>query len=93
MTTSSFHAPAENPDALAHRLIQNAHTSDGLPELAAGLSLLILSALSYAQVNTPRALFADVFLIPVLCLAAPLAVRRLRRYNIRNFFPASLWPA
>jgi hypothetical protein len=42
MTDLSSCLPAGDPNAIAKRLIQRAHNRDGLPEIAVGLSFLII---------------------------------------------------
>jgi hypothetical protein len=85
MTNSSLPAHLEDPGGIARRLIQNAHTGDGLPELVVGLSFLSISGLSYWQALEPRAVLALVFLVPILCFGGPWVVRRVRGANIRKF--------
>jgi hypothetical protein len=86
MTSSSSCPPARDPDAIAKRLLQRAHTRDGLPEIAVGLSFLVYGALSYAQILLPResigfkaAVLGLALLIPVLCIGTPWALKWARR--------------
>ena len=71
---------------MAKRLIQRAHNRDGLPEMAVGLTFLVVGALSYAQAVLPResiffkaAVVSLSLLIPVLCIGSPQAVKWVRR--------------
>jgi hypothetical protein len=71
---------------MAKRLIQRAHTRDGLPEIAIGLTFLFCGALNYAQALVPRgsagfraAVVVLSLLIPVLLGGAPQAVKWVRR--------------
>jgi hypothetical protein len=75
-----------DPDTIAKRLMQRAHNRDGLPEIAVGLTFLVVAAFSYAQVLLPResiafkaAVIALALLIPVLSMGAPWALKRVRR--------------
>lgn len=86
MTGSSSLLPVGDPNAIARRLIQRAHNRDGLPEIAVGLTFLLVGALSYAQVLLPResigfkaAVLGLALLIPVLCLGTPWALKWVRR--------------
>lgn len=94
-----------NPDALANRMMREANNRDGLPEIAAGVTLLAASALIGAQVIFPRgsagfrtASLAFAVVIPALCLAAAPALRWIRgRYLIEKVGyvehrPAPRWP-
>ena len=71
---------------MAKRLIQRAHNRDGLPEIAMGLTFLIVGALSYAQALLPRestgflaAVLVLALVTPVLCIGAPQALKWVRR--------------
>lgn len=82
---NSLSSPAD-PTVIARRLIQRAHNRDGLPEIAVGVSLLLVAGLSYAQVRLPResigfkaAVLALSFLIPAMCFGLPWALRWVRR--------------
>jgi len=86
MTSSSSFPPVGDPNAIAKRLIQRAHNRDGLPEIAVGLTFMLVGALSYAQVLLPResigfkaAVLALALLIPVLCMGTPRALSWVRR--------------
>jgi hypothetical protein len=86
MKSSSSFVPVGDPNAVAMRLIQRAHNRDGLPEIAVGLTFLVVGALSYAQVLLPResigfkaAVLGLAFLIPVLCIGTPRALKWVRR--------------
>src|SRR6266568_3767754 len=75
-----------DPNAMAQRLMQRAHTRDGLPEIVAGLGFLFASGFIYAQAMLPResigfvaAVLAFAFLFPALCLGSPWALKRVRR--------------
>jgi hypothetical protein len=92
MTSSSSFLPVGDPNAFAKRLIQRAHNRDGLPEIAVGLTFLIVGFLSYAQVVLPResigfkaAVLGLALLIPVLCIGAPGGLKWVRqRYLIER---------
>ena len=56
-----------DPDAIARRLIQRAHNRDGLPEIAIGLSFLLVSGLIFVQVLLPRG--SNGFKLAALALA------------------------
>lgn len=86
MTSSSSFPPVGDPNAIGKRLIQRAHNRDGLPEIAVGLTFLIVGALSYAQALLPRgsmgfraAVLGLSLLIPVLCIGTPRALKWVRR--------------
>jgi hypothetical protein len=86
MTSSSSCPPVGDPNAIAKRLIQRAHNRDGLPEIAVGLTFLIVGILSYAQVLLPRdtigfkaAVVGLALLIPVLCIGSPRGLTWVRR--------------
>src|SRR5208337_5298049 len=77
---------AADPDAMATRLTQRAHNRDGLPEIAVGVTFLLVSGLSYAQVALPRgsigfkvAVIAFSFLVPLLTLGSPRILKWVRR--------------
>ncbi len=86
MTRSSSCPPVADPGAIAKRLIQRAYHRDGLPEIAVGLTFLVVGALSYAQALLPREsisfkvdILALALLIPALCIGSPLALKWVRR--------------
>ncbi|HTQ53102.1 MAG TPA: hypothetical protein VMI94_01505 [Bryobacteraceae bacterium] len=86
MTSSSSCPPVGDPNAIAKRLIQRAHNRDGLPEIAMGLSFLVVGILSYALVLLPRdsigfkaAVVGLALLIPVLGMGSPWALKWVRR--------------
>jgi hypothetical protein len=86
MTSSSSYPPVGDPNAIAKRLMQRAYNRDGLPEIAVGLTFLVVGALSYAQVLLPRdsvgfkaAVVGLALLTPVLCIGSPRALRWARR--------------
>jgi hypothetical protein len=75
-----------DPDVLAKRLLQRAHTRDGLPEILIGITFLAVSALQYAWSVLPHRSFAFrasvlVFALgfPLVSLAGPRWLRALRR--------------
>lgn len=78
-----------DPNAMAQRLMQRAHNRDGLPEIAAGLTFLLVSGLICVSVMLPRQSIAPkaaalVFsFLLLLCLgvpwAGPWAVKSVRR--------------
>ena len=79
-----------DPGAIAERLMQRAHSRDGLPEIAVGLTFLFASGLIYAQTVLPResmafkvAVIGFAILLPVLCMGAPSALKWVRgRYLV-----------
>jgi len=86
MRNSSSLTGAADPNAVARRLLQRAHTRDGLPEIAVGLIFLLASGLLYAQAVLPRessgfksAVLAFSLLLPFLILGSPWALRWVRR--------------
>lgn len=86
MTSSPSFPPGGDPNAIAKRLIQRAHNRDGLPEIAVGLTFLVVGALSYAQVLLPHAsigfkaaVLGLALLIPVLGIGTPPALKWVRR--------------
>ena len=85
MTNSSSFLPVGDPNAIAKRLLQRAHNRDGLPEIAVGLTFLVVGALSYAQVLLSResigfkaAVLGLALLIPVLCIGTPRTLKWVR---------------
>ena len=75
-----------NPDVLAKRLLQRAHTRDGLAEILIGVLFLMVSATQYAWLVLPHqslAFRASVLLyafgFPVVCLTGPRWLKALRR--------------
>lgn len=82
-----------DPNAIARRLVQEAHNRDGLPEIAVGLSFLLASSLIHAQTVLPRgssgftaAVLAFALLLPLLIFGTPGALRWVRaRYLIDRF--------
>ena len=86
MRGSSSLTGAADPNAVARRLMQKAHTRDGLPEIAVGLIFLLASGLLYAQAVLPRessgfksAVLAFSLLLPFLILGSPWALKWVRR--------------
>lgn len=86
MQNSSSLPRLEDPNALAGRLIQKAHNQDGLPEIAIGITWLLISGLICAQVALPHgsigfkiAVLTNAILIPALVLGTPAALRWVRR--------------
>ena len=82
MRGSSSLTGAADPNAVARRLMQKAHTRDGLPEIAVGLIFLLASGLLYAQAVLPRessgfksAVLAFSLLLPFLILGSPWALK------------------
>ena len=61
-------------DAEARRLMQRAHTRDGLPEIAMGLSFLAASGLIYAQVVLPRQSVGFKAAVLAFSLGLPLTI-------------------
>jgi len=76
----------KDPNALACRLMQRAHNQDGLPEIAIGITWLLISGLISAQVALPHgsigfkvAVLALVILMPTLGFSTPAVLRWVRR--------------
>ena len=85
MTNSSVHH-VEDPNAMAGRLMQSAHTRDGLPEIAVGLIFLSCAGSSYAQAMLPQgspgfkaAVIAFSLLLAPLGFGAPWVLKWVRR--------------
>jgi hypothetical protein len=79
--------------ALAAELLQRAHLCDGLPEISAGLILMMVSGVLYMQVVFPRgsaeyqtAAYLFTFGLPVLCLGAPWVLKQIRRRYLMDRF-------
>jgi hypothetical protein len=75
-----------DPTKIASRLMQKAHNRDGLPEICAGLFLLVVAALIYApRMFPPRSMaftlvtVAFALLTPLMCIGLPWAVKWLRK--------------
>jgi len=86
MNDLSSHIAETDPSATARKLMQKAHNRDGLPEITAGLFLLWIAALIYAQRILPRGSLAFklvvaalALLMPLMCFGLPWAVKWLRR--------------
>jgi hypothetical protein len=86
MLHSSSVPHAADPNAIAQRLIQSAHTRDGLPEMAVGLTFLLVSGLLYLQVALPRksigfiaAVVACALFVPLLIFGLPWILKWVRR--------------
>ena len=76
----------EDPNALAGRLMQRAHNQDGLPEIAIGITWLLIAGLTSAQITLPRgsiglkaAVVVLAILIPALCFSTPALLKWVRR--------------
>jgi hypothetical protein len=87
--SSSSPAKDTNPTLVARRLMQQAHNRDGLPEIFAGVGLLIGSGLSWSDLlrgSTEQsiALLASTLLTIVYCLVSGRAVKWLRRRYLIN---------
>lgn len=89
--SSSVPLPGD-PQRIARRMMQRAHTRDGLPEIAAGICFLATSALIYAQMLTrpgsaafDAACLAFAFVIPALILLSTRSIKWVReRYLIER---------
>lgn len=86
MRTSSSFPHAADPKAMAERLMQRAHLRDGLPEIAVGLSFLVVSGLIYAQAAAPResigfkaAVITSAFGVPLLIFGSMWVLKWVRR--------------
>jgi hypothetical protein len=86
MENVTSHSMVENPEVMARRLMQRAHNLDGLPEMAAGVTLLVAAALIEAQVIFPGgtigfklASVAFGLVIPAMILIAQWAIKWIRR--------------
>jgi len=85
MTPSSSRLLEENPDRIAGRLLQKAHNRDGLPEIAIGLTFLLLAVLMWTQIAFRRgslpfkaAIWAGALGIPALMLSSQWIIKKLR---------------
>jgi len=86
MLNSTFHDIEANPDAAVRQMMQKAQIQDGLPEIAIGLSSLVLSGLMWLQVVfrpgsawnmvTPLGM---IFVVSPMIGASPWVIRKLRR--------------
>jgi hypothetical protein len=90
---SAYRPPIIDPDAMAKRLIQRDHNRDGLPEIAVGLTFLVIGGLSYAQASLPResdyfkaAVLGLALLVPALCFGSPAALKWVRRHYLMDRF-------
>lgn len=86
MTDSSSFLHREDPNAIAKRLMQKAHTRDGLPEIAVGVTLLAVAGLEWLHVGTRAKSLADItsglgmaILIPALAFGTQWAIKQARR--------------
>jgi hypothetical protein len=86
MNGASSHLLEETPSAIACRLIQKAHNQDGLPEIAIGLTLLVVAGLQWLQVafrygssEYKAASWGLMLLIPALILGSQWAIKVVRR--------------
>jgi hypothetical protein len=76
----------ENPDAIAKRLMQKAHNRDGLPEIAIGLTFLIVAAALWMQVvfhlgsaGYTAGFWSFTLLVPTMILGSQWVIKWLRR--------------
>jgi hypothetical protein len=86
MTLSSSRIAEGTPDWIAGRLLQRAHTRDGLPEIAIGVTFLVIAGLMWLQVafhpGSPAhraAVLALMVLVPALMLGSQWAIKKVRR--------------
>jgi hypothetical protein len=81
MDNSSSLTGASDPNAVARRLVQRAYNRDGLPEIAVGLTFLLISGFIYAAVALRFKLAVLAFaLLPLpIFLGSGWALQRLRR--------------
>jgi hypothetical protein len=86
MNDSSPRFLDESPDAIADRLMQKAHNQDGLPEIAIGLTFLVVAGLQWLQVayqpGSPEyklAWWGYMLLIPAVILGSQWAIKMVRR--------------
>jgi hypothetical protein len=93
MSDLSATQPIADPDQLVRRLMQQAHLSDGLPDLCIGFSLLLASGISWSYVLlVPRTLPFRVLLLlssfafSAICLSAGVLIKWVRnRWLLRRF--------
>ncbi|MDR3740948.1 MAG: hypothetical protein P4L40_18180 [Terracidiphilus sp.] len=86
MAPDPFLRVEANPDAAARRLMQRAHTRDGLPEIAIGLIFLLTAAIQWLQVAFPPGSFwhaqsalGMALLVAPLIGVSPWLIRYVRR--------------
>jgi hypothetical protein len=86
MTHSSSLLHQEDPNAIAKRLMQKAHTRDGLPEIAVGITFLVLAGLCWLQEifkhgtnGYQAASLGMVLLFPALAFGTQWAIKHVRR--------------
>ena len=82
--SSSLHY--EDPNAIAKRLMQKAHTRDGLPEIEIGVILLTVAGLEWLHVGSRAKSLADItsglgigLLVPALILGLQWSIKQVRR--------------
>ncbi len=85
MTFSSSRLLEENPDRIANQLIQKAHNRDGLPEIAIGLTFLLVALTMWMQIAyQPGSLTYKIaplilgLLVPALILSSQWAIKKVR---------------
>jgi len=101
MENASRRSAQADPDVLARRLMQRAHNRDGLPEIAAGLALLLTGGLNWIQVVCPPgslgyrvAPLALGIGVPLVILSSQWAIKRMRsRYLIARIGYVEFKPA
>ena len=74
-----------DPDAMAKRLMERAHHRDGLPEIAVGLTFLLISGLIAVQAMLPEGsigskatALALALFVPAFCFGGPRLLKRVR---------------
>jgi hypothetical protein len=85
MIENSHRHANESPDAIANRLMQNAHNRDGLPEIAIGASFLTFALLEWLQVAFhPGSFLSNAVVVslmlffPAIILLSPWAIKHVR---------------
>ncbi len=86
MNNTSSRLLEESPDAIASRLMQRAHTRDGLPEIAIGIVFLTVAATMWMQVvfhpgsmGYTAGFWSFALLVPAMILGSQWAIKRVRR--------------
>jgi hypothetical protein len=73
MNDTSSRILGESPNVIANRLMQRTQNRDGLPEIAMGLSFLLVAGLIYVQSTLERGSARDKQVSLALCLLIPTA--------------------
>jgi len=88
MNETSSRLLEESPDAIARRLLQKAHTQDGLPEMCVGLLFLLAAPLNWmsSQLDGSSMAFKDAYVgVYVLWLLLAVSIPWLIQWMRRRF--------